>query len=500
MSPRTNPPPGRNDPCHCASGRKYKRCCLPADEARDVGKEAGSFMGLPAEPDGKLRRRIIRFLEEELSDGNDYAREALCVWLGRPRNDPGPFDQEWEETEFIIFMDYVVHDFIATGRDAPALELFLRQKSAGLSPQEQRLLECWRENSVGFYEVQRIQRGMGIAVKDLLLGEECFVRDVSASRRLERWDIFAGRILKEPEQHTLSGAITLIPRPQRMRILEEVRKRWRANCRRQTKGAFRAFMKTHWPDLRRFIWEEASRLPEFRTRTGETMLFCRAWYEVLDHPKTKSHLDTLPELQYAGPHEDPHMGGERYDWVNSNSVLPLKSREEGVTFQTTRFTAEGKEGGVILGNITLFEKEMEVWCLSKERLECLMGFLEKCAGSAIQRKGTLIQQPEEALEQFRRSGRQDGRASEIPPEVERKLLKEYFTGYYTRWVDMPIPAFDGLTPRQASKNAAYQSRLEDLLKDFEHAERDCVSPRIPGFSSVRLIRKLLGLRNSQAPR
>jgi tetratricopeptide (TPR) repeat protein len=25
--------PGRNDPCPCGSGQKYKRCCLPRDEA-----------------------------------------------------------------------------------------------------------------------------------------------------------------------------------------------------------------------------------------------------------------------------------------------------------------------------------------------------------------------------------------------------------------------------------------------------------------------------------
>lgn len=24
--------PGRNDPCHCGSGAKYKKCCLPKDE------------------------------------------------------------------------------------------------------------------------------------------------------------------------------------------------------------------------------------------------------------------------------------------------------------------------------------------------------------------------------------------------------------------------------------------------------------------------------------
>ena len=26
------PKPGRNDPCWCGSGQKYKRCCLSADE------------------------------------------------------------------------------------------------------------------------------------------------------------------------------------------------------------------------------------------------------------------------------------------------------------------------------------------------------------------------------------------------------------------------------------------------------------------------------------
>lgn len=26
--------PGRNDPCHCGSGIKYKHCCLATDEAK----------------------------------------------------------------------------------------------------------------------------------------------------------------------------------------------------------------------------------------------------------------------------------------------------------------------------------------------------------------------------------------------------------------------------------------------------------------------------------
>jgi hypothetical protein len=32
VKPTTGRHPGRNDPCHCGSGRKYKHCCLPKDE------------------------------------------------------------------------------------------------------------------------------------------------------------------------------------------------------------------------------------------------------------------------------------------------------------------------------------------------------------------------------------------------------------------------------------------------------------------------------------
>jgi hypothetical protein len=33
---RDLPKPGRNDPCPCGSGKKYKKCCLPADGAREA--------------------------------------------------------------------------------------------------------------------------------------------------------------------------------------------------------------------------------------------------------------------------------------------------------------------------------------------------------------------------------------------------------------------------------------------------------------------------------
>ncbi|HET6896844.1 MAG TPA: SEC-C metal-binding domain-containing protein [Vicinamibacteria bacterium] len=34
MAPKEVPSLGRNEPCHCGSGRKYKKCCLEQDAGR----------------------------------------------------------------------------------------------------------------------------------------------------------------------------------------------------------------------------------------------------------------------------------------------------------------------------------------------------------------------------------------------------------------------------------------------------------------------------------
>jgi hypothetical protein len=43
----TRPPLGRNDPCHCGSGRKYKQCHLAKDE--EAERTARAKTAAPAE-------------------------------------------------------------------------------------------------------------------------------------------------------------------------------------------------------------------------------------------------------------------------------------------------------------------------------------------------------------------------------------------------------------------------------------------------------------------
>ena len=42
MTSSTTPRPGRNEPCHCGSGRKYKQCRLPKDEAEAAKARAAA--------------------------------------------------------------------------------------------------------------------------------------------------------------------------------------------------------------------------------------------------------------------------------------------------------------------------------------------------------------------------------------------------------------------------------------------------------------------------
>ena len=53
MQEKTDSKPGRNEACHCGSGRKYKQCCLDKDEAeaREARKKAAAEAPPPSDED-----------------------------------------------------------------------------------------------------------------------------------------------------------------------------------------------------------------------------------------------------------------------------------------------------------------------------------------------------------------------------------------------------------------------------------------------------------------
>ena len=50
MTAKTTARPGRNEPCHCGSGRKYKLCCLEKDNAALTAANARAAADAGAQP------------------------------------------------------------------------------------------------------------------------------------------------------------------------------------------------------------------------------------------------------------------------------------------------------------------------------------------------------------------------------------------------------------------------------------------------------------------
>jgi tetratricopeptide (TPR) repeat protein len=77
---------GRNDPCPCGSGHKYKRCCLPRDEAAAVERARArereqTAARLADEDDGldEASNRVIDLIDTGRLDEAEQAAQTLLA-------------------------------------------------------------------------------------------------------------------------------------------------------------------------------------------------------------------------------------------------------------------------------------------------------------------------------------------------------------------------------------------------------------------------------------
>jgi tetratricopeptide (TPR) repeat protein len=92
---------GRNDPCHCGSGKKYKQCCLKSDEAAEL---AAAPPTTPKTP--KIRPDMIQILErlaepDELTQASNAVPDLL---------DAGKIDEAEKAAHDLLERFPEVHD------------------------------------------------------------------------------------------------------------------------------------------------------------------------------------------------------------------------------------------------------------------------------------------------------------------------------------------------------------------------------------------------------
>lgn len=76
-------------------------------------------------------------------------------------------------------------------------------------------------------------------------------------------------------------------------------------------------------------------------------------------------------------------------------------------------------------------------------------------------------------------------ADDIPAEVKARLLRDFKAKHYAGWIDEPLPALDGETPRNAARTKAGRTRVDVLLKEMEHHEARLPDAERFDFSQIR---------------
>ncbi|TQM38378.1 SEC-C metal-binding domain-containing protein [Pseudonocardia cypriaca] len=129
------PEPGRNDPCWCGSGRKYKQCHLGRPAHAELPERAGW-----------LYRKAVTFLERR----GGAATAELAWWADT-------LDVDWDAPEV---MDAVLDEGGWGDR-------FLAERGPLLPADEAELAASWATVVPGLYEVERVRFGEGVTLRDL---------------------------------------------------------------------------------------------------------------------------------------------------------------------------------------------------------------------------------------------------------------------------------------------------------------------------------------------
>ena len=427
--------PGRNEPCWCGSGKKYKKCHLTSDEeldredVSDPGARTASKTGYD-----RASAMLMSFVGEVL--GDKQMKQALKLFFAEPVD-------EIREADQIAFFDWLLHDYTPPHLRRTVPEEYLARNRGRLPAADRAALEEWINSRHSLFEVQRVEPGEGVELTDLLMGDTFFVHDVTSSRTMVRWDQVLSRIADDEGRKVFTGTGLSVPAAVRAKLRD-----WIVADQEDSDLKWSVYLQRNSHRLRQRCGEFAKRCQatlQVVTAEGDEMVFAKVIYDVLDEA---SLLERFEAAELIGDRDD---------------------RGEEITFSWFETPEVGTEPRRVLGSLRIRSGEMVLECTSRQRMERGILLIRKVAAETVKEKSRELKDVQSALSEPQ-PNRSLEPEPEIPKEVKRKAEEEYLEEHYRRWPDTPLPALDGLTPRQAAGKPEIRKRLIELLKLIENGE------------------------------
>jgi hypothetical protein len=425
---------GRNDPCPCGSGRKFKKCCLSK-----TGAVMPSYH--PAERSSAMAK-LMRFAAR--SKFKEIHQAALALFWG---------DWLWEEPDHqlkkvmssepveIAYNSWFAFDFDCGG-GRRMLEIFLDSEGTQLSSGELNYLQGMRGSHLRLYEILGVKPDQGFEVRDLWDDRRFYVRERAATRQIVAWDLAVARMGASGNGETVFETLPYVfPAAHKEDLLRGLRKAHRLFTHEYPGKSLTEFFKTMAPIFHK-LWLEHVALPprpKLITGDGEPFIFAKVIFDLLDREAAIQSL--------AGRDDIVDHGDGSYVWLEpaglfQRSVGTMRFEEKRVVFETT----------------------------SQKRAEKARDELPSLFGDAIRFRAISYEDVEQALKRPPQTVKPN--EPDIPIEEQRKILGEYYENHYRKWLDEPVPALGNRTPRHAAKLKTVRPKLIALLKDFEsHSER-----------------------------
>jgi hypothetical protein len=201
---------GRNEPCPCGSGKKYKKCCL----AKETSIDLDAFRADKAEE--SLRGEILkfatgeRFTDEMLSAYQPYRGGAVDAATMMANQDP---------MENIRYLDWFIHEHKHSESNKTIIGMFDDLKSKGLDDDQKALLVEWRASRLGAFEVKSADDGV-LELADVF-GEETYsIKDESACEEVEAGMVVVARVTSSFGERKLAGAPVLVPAKSKQKLID----------------------------------------------------------------------------------------------------------------------------------------------------------------------------------------------------------------------------------------------------------------------------------------
>ena len=203
---------GRNEPCPCGSGKKYKKCCMLKDTAVDLDV----FRAERAEEG--LRGEILkfatgdRFKDEMVEAYQAYKGGAIDASLLMMNQDP---------LENIRFLDWFIHEHVHSTKKKTIIDLFDELRSKNLDEEQKKLLEEWKASRLGAFEVESAKGGV-LKLADVFGAESYSIEDESACEEVEDGMVVVVRITSSKGKRKLGGAPILLPAESKQKLVDSI--------------------------------------------------------------------------------------------------------------------------------------------------------------------------------------------------------------------------------------------------------------------------------------